>query len=86
MAERSRIIKVAGMSLLGFCVVSAAADKLPHGINTSQIAGFCGAFAGALVGRYRRAKHGRSEAGKNQLTPSSASPDAPESTKAENNS
>jgi hypothetical protein len=54
MAERSRIMKVAGWSLVGFCAVSAAANKLPVGINTVQVAGFCGAFLGALAGRYRK--------------------------------
>lgn len=57
MAERSRIIKVAGLSFVGFCAVSAAADRLPIGVNTMQIAGFCGAFVGALIGRYRKQKH-----------------------------
>jgi hypothetical protein len=56
MAERSRIIKVAGLSLVGFCAVSAVADKLPVSVNTTQIAGFCGAFVGALIGRYRKGK------------------------------
>lgn len=56
MAEHSRIIKVAGLSFVGFCAVSVAADKLPVGINAVQIAGFCGAFAGALIGRYRKGR------------------------------
>jgi hypothetical protein len=56
--ERSRIIKVAGWSFVGFCAASVLANKLPLGINTVQIAGFCGAFTGALIGRYRRPRRG----------------------------
>jgi hypothetical protein len=53
MAKRSRIIKVAGLSLAGFCAVSLVADKVAMGPEASQIAGYCGAFLGALVGRGR---------------------------------
>jgi hypothetical protein len=56
MPERARIIKIAGFSLAGFCAISAAASKLPIGMNTAQVAGFCGAFVGALVGRYQKEK------------------------------
>lgn len=52
MAERSRIIKVAGLSFVGFCAASAFADKLPIDSTLTQLAGYCGAFAGAMVGRY----------------------------------
>jgi hypothetical protein len=52
-ADRSRILKIAGLSLFGFCAVSAMADKFIGVTNLSQIAGFCGAFTGALVGRYK---------------------------------
>lgn len=56
MANRSRILKVAGLSFVGFCAASAAAGKLPAELNPMQIAGFCGAFMGALAGRYRKNK------------------------------
>lgn len=53
MAQPSRIIKVAGLSLAGFCAVSLMADKVAVSPETSQLAGYCGAFLGALVGRTR---------------------------------
>lgn len=53
MAKGSRIIKVAGLSLAGFCAVSLVADKVAVSPETSQLAGYCGAFLGALVGRGR---------------------------------
>ncbi len=74
MAERSRIIKIAGFSLVGFCAVAAAASKLPIGVNTAQIAGFCGAFAGALAGRYRKKEHHAPDPGKDQVPSPPVSP------------
>jgi len=53
MAQKSRIIKVAGLSLAGFCAVSLVADKVAVSPETAQLAGYCGAFLGALVGRGR---------------------------------
>jgi hypothetical protein len=53
MAKGSRIIKVAGLSLVGFCAVSLVADKVAVSPETSQLAGYCGAVLGALVGRGR---------------------------------
>lgn len=53
MPKGSRIIKVAGLSLAGFCAVSLIADKVAVSPETSQLAGYCGAFLGALVGRGR---------------------------------
>jgi hypothetical protein len=53
MAKRSRIIKVAGLSLAGFCAVSLVADKVAANPEIGQVAGYCGAFLGALVGRGR---------------------------------
>jgi hypothetical protein len=53
MAKRSRIIKVAGLSLAGFCAVSLVADKVAVSSETAQLAGYCGAVLGALVGRGR---------------------------------
>jgi hypothetical protein len=49
----SRITKVAGASLLGFCAVSLAADKLPLNPVASQVAGFAGAFLGSLFAKTR---------------------------------
>jgi hypothetical protein len=56
MAQTSKIIKVAGLSFVGFCAVSFAADKVAFGPEAAQIAGYCGAFLGALVGRGRSAR------------------------------
>ncbi len=53
MVKTSRIMKVAGLSLVGFCAVSLAADKVALSPEASQLAGFCGAFLGALAGRGR---------------------------------
>jgi uncharacterized membrane protein YeaQ/YmgE (transglycosylase-associated protein family) len=49
----SKIYKVAGLSLIGFCAVSMGMDRANIGPLASQIAGFCGAFAGALVAQKR---------------------------------
>jgi hypothetical protein len=49
----SKITKVAGVSLLGFCAVSLAADRLPLNPLASQVAGFAGAFLGLLVAKTR---------------------------------
>jgi uncharacterized membrane protein YeaQ/YmgE (transglycosylase-associated protein family) len=51
----SRIAKVAGASLAGFCAVSLAADKANVGPLISQMAGFVGAFLGSLVAGRRSA-------------------------------
>ena len=51
MPKTSRIMKVAGLSFVGFCAVSLAADKASLAPAAAQAAGFCGAFLGALVGR-----------------------------------
>jgi hypothetical protein len=56
MAKSSKIIKVAGLSLVGFCAVSLAADKVALSAGASQLAGYCGAFLGALVARGRSGK------------------------------
>ena len=40
----AKITRVAGASLLGFCAVSLAADKISLTPLASQIAGFAGAF------------------------------------------
>ena len=49
--KRPGIWKVAGLSLVGFCAVSVAADRVNLGPIASEVAGFCGAFLGALAGR-----------------------------------
>lgn len=54
--KTSRISKVAGLSVAGFCAVSIAADRLNLNPMASQIAGFAGAFLGAYVGRLKRAR------------------------------
>ena len=52
----SKITKVAGASLLGFCAVSLAADKISLNPLASQMAGFAGAFLGSLVAKRRARK------------------------------
>ena len=49
--KRPGIWKVAGLSLIGFCAISVAADRVNLGPIASEVAGFCGAFLGALAGR-----------------------------------
>ncbi len=48
-STNTKIYKVAGLSLLGFCAVSLGVDKANVGPVVSQLAGFGGAFLGALV-------------------------------------
>jgi hypothetical protein len=52
--RNSKIYKVAGLSLLGFCAVSIGVDRANIGPIATQVAGFCGAFAGALVAQARK--------------------------------
>jgi hypothetical protein len=52
----SRVLKVAGLSFIGFCAVSMAADRAALSPAVSQLAGFCGAFLGALAARRTRPK------------------------------
>jgi hypothetical protein len=61
MAKSSRILKVAGLSFVGFCAVSLAADKVALSPETAQWAGFCGAFLGALAGRGRPGRLSKQE-------------------------
>lgn len=49
----SRITKIAGVALVGFCAASVAADKVNLNPLTSQVAGFVGAFLGTLIARRR---------------------------------
>jgi hypothetical protein len=44
---------VAGLSFVGFCAASLIADRVNLNPMVSQVAGFVGAFAGALVARGR---------------------------------
>ncbi len=52
--KNSKILKVAGLSLVGFCAVSIGVDRANVGPVASQLAGFCGAFLGGWVGARRR--------------------------------
>jgi hypothetical protein len=72
MAQSSKIIKVAGLSFVGFCAVSLVADKVAFGPEASQIAGYCGAFLGALAGRGRSARKKQTDAGIVEAKPAPA--------------
>jgi hypothetical protein len=61
--ETSRIWKVAGLGLLGFCAISVAADRVNLGPIASEVAGFCGAFLGALAGRRSNQQREKSASG-----------------------
>jgi len=52
--KNSKILKVAGLSLAGFCAVSIGVDKANIGPVAQQVAGFCGAFVGGWIGARRR--------------------------------
>jgi hypothetical protein len=52
--KNSKIYKVAGLSLLGFVAASVGVDRANIGPIASQMAGFCGAFVGALVAQKRK--------------------------------
>jgi hypothetical protein len=58
--KKSGILKIAGLSLVGFCAVSIGVDRENVGPITSQVAGFCGAFLGGLAAhrRNRAAENG----------------------------
>lgn len=51
--KKSGILKVAGLSLVGFCAVSIGVDRANIGPIASQIAGFCGAFLGGIAAQRR---------------------------------
>jgi uncharacterized membrane protein YeaQ/YmgE (transglycosylase-associated protein family) len=59
----SKIYKVAGLSLIGFCAVSLGMDRANVGPLASQVAGFCGAFVGALVAQKRARSEARQDDG-----------------------
>ncbi len=50
--NKSKILKVAGLSLAGFIAVSIGVDRANIGPVAQQVAGFCGAFAGALAAQW----------------------------------
>ena len=52
----SRISKIAGAGLLGFCAVSLGVDKANLGPAASQAAGFVGAFLGSIAAQRRQLK------------------------------
>jgi hypothetical protein len=52
--KNSKILKVAGLSLVGFCAVSIGVDKANIGPLAQEVAGFCGAFVGGWIGARRR--------------------------------
>jgi hypothetical protein len=58
-SKNSRIYKIAGLSLIGFCAVSLGADRANVGPVFSQLAGFGGAFLGALAAQRRVRSVGR---------------------------
>jgi hypothetical protein len=60
--NKSGMLKVAGLSLLGFCAVSIGVDRANIGPLTSQIAGFSGALLGGLAA-HRRARAAAKSAG-----------------------
>ena len=62
----SRIAKVAGASLVGFCAVALAAVKVNVAPAVSQVAGFVGAFFGSLAA----GRGTRKEQGSEKSTPS----------------
>ena len=44
---------LAGLSFIGFCAASVIADRVDLNAMASQLAGFAGAFLGAVVARGR---------------------------------
>lgn len=52
-AKKTGILKIAGLSLVGFCAVSIGVDRADVGPIASQVAGFCGAFLGGLAAHRR---------------------------------
>jgi hypothetical protein len=65
---RPAMWKLAGLGLLGFCAVSAVADRVNLGPTAAEAAGFCGAFLGALAGR-RITQHQKALAGGSAAEP-----------------
>ena len=51
--KKSGILTIAGLSFVGFCAVSVAADRLDVGPMASEVAGFCGALLGGIAAQRR---------------------------------
>jgi hypothetical protein len=77
--KNSKILKVAGLSLAGFCAVSIGVDKVNIGPVAQQLAGFCGAFVGGWIGARRRRRSLKTVAAKAD-GPSAQEPAMPEVT------
>jgi hypothetical protein len=54
--KMSRMSKIAGAGLLGFCAVSLGMDKANLAPVASQVAGFVGAFLGSMAAQRREFK------------------------------
>jgi hypothetical protein len=78
--KNSKILKVAGLSFVGFCAVSIGVDRINNiGPVASQIAGFCGAFIGGWAGaRRRRVAQSKDANTVPQLEPVETTPPNPE--------
>jgi uncharacterized membrane protein YeaQ/YmgE (transglycosylase-associated protein family) len=68
--------KVAGLSLIGFCAVSMGMDRANVGPVASQVAGFCGAFIGAVMAQRR--KRSVAEAAESDVPAASGDPGSSE--------
>jgi hypothetical protein len=67
--KNSKIFKVAGLSLAGFCAVSIGVDKANIGPVAQQVAGFCGAFVGGWIGARRRRRSAEALTAKADASP-----------------
>ena len=72
--KNTKILKVAGLSLAGFCAVSIGVDRANIGPVASQIAGFCGAFVGGWVGARRKRSDVPAEAANAEAEVNDAAP------------
>ena len=80
----SRISKIAGASLLGFCAVSLGVDKANLGPAASQAAGFVGAFLGSIAAQRRQLKkRANTDPRAKTATPTTAKPTTPKPKTAE---
>jgi hypothetical protein len=74
--KNSKILKVAGLSFVGFCAVSIGVDRINNlGPLASQIAGFCGAFVGGWVGARRQRAARSKEVSTNPPVPVASTPE-----------
>lgn len=76
----SRISKIAGASLLGFCAVSLGVDKANLAPVVSQTAGFVGAFVGSLAAQrhYYKNRAKQAKTGSRAKAAKSAPPGPPQ--------